>query len=174
MFGNEGHSYTAMVYLAQREIDHVHLLPDLIINSREQQVKIGDNTSHLKPLEMVMLLHFAKRKLNECKIPHKKDCEECYECFEDIGECTSAYATLLDDYRGLISEKSALYQNLYKKWSEKGGVPHDTMRQNISKINRAIQLINDSPFYLIASIRKYGDTRYGIRLDRKRIRLVDR
>ncbi|MBI5192718.1 MAG: hypothetical protein HZA08_04660, partial [Nitrospirae bacterium] len=49
------------------------------------------------------------------------------------------------------------------------------IRQNISKINKAIRNnTGDSallPYYIIAVSKKYGDTRYGIRVDKGKIRI---
>jgi hypothetical protein len=51
----------------------------------------------------------------------------------------------------------------------------NAIRQNISKINRTIkeQLSNETllPYYLITSIKKYAGSRYGVRVEKGKIRI---
>ena len=172
IFGKEELSYTEMVSSAQREIDSAPLLPELVLKRKEREIRIGNRTSRLQPLEMIILLYFAKNKLERCKALKAKSCDGCTRCFENVIECTSSSAvkTMLGDYQKLLSEKSGLYQRLYSSWSEEG-ISQGRMRENISKINRVIKGIHNSHLYLISSIRVYGDTRYGMKLDRKKIKL---
>jgi hypothetical protein len=50
-----------------------------------------------------------------------------------------------------------------------------TLRQNISKVNKEIKehLGNDVllPLITVASVRKYGDSRYGVRVEKGKIRI---
>lgn len=52
---------------------------------------------------------------------------------------------------------------------------HTTLRQNISKINRTIrENLEDEtlhPYYTITSIKKYAGSKYGVRVERRKIRI---
>ena len=111
IFGKEELSYTEMVSSAQREIDSAPLLPELVLKRKEREIRIGNRTSRLQPLEMIILLYFAKNKLERCKALKAKSCDGCTRCFENVIECTSSSAvkTMLGDYQKLLSEKSGLY-----------------------------------------------------------------
>lgn len=175
LFGEKSLSYTRMVARAQREIDNTRALSDLMIDIPERRVRIGTRSVKLQPLELVVLLRFARRKLDECAVLNKQNCNDCNVCFEEIRNCTSIIATkkMLKDYAGFYSTDSGFYQNLAHRWSEHGAT-HECLRENISRINRAIGSITDSNLYQVSSIRKYGQTRYGIRLDRSKIKIANR
>jgi CRISPR-associated protein Csx14 len=173
LFGKKTLSYTQMVSRAQREIDSIRTVPDLIIDTAVRQVRIGKKSVSLSPLEMVVLMYFARKKLEECSSPKRESCENCTGCFEPIEDCSSASAAkkMLDDYSSFYATLSGSYQKLEKQWSQYGA-PHDRIRENISKIKKAISSITDSTLYHVSSIRQYGQTRYGIRLDRKKIKIL--
>ena len=60
-------------------------------------------------------------------------------------------------------------------WEKKGGIDQDTLRQNISKINKTInENIEDEtlhPYFIITPIGKHGSKRYGIRVEKGKIRI---
>jgi hypothetical protein len=60
-----------------------------------------------------------------------------------------------------------------RHWEKKGGIDSDTLRQNISKINKTLQEnIEDEtlhPFFVITAVGKHGSKRYGVRAEKGRI-----
>ena len=62
-------------------------------------------------------------------------------------------------------------EELSSKWKE--GIKPEVLRGNISKINRTIkEQIHDEkllPYYQVATVKKYADSRYGVRIEKGKI-----
>ncbi len=77
------------------------------------------------------------------------------------------------DYRKIYTIHPLKADDLLNK--HKDGLDQPTIRQNISKINRAIkeQLKDETlfPYYTITAIKKYAGSRYGVRVEKGKIRI---
>ena len=170
----QGKGFKELVDDGQRDLDMATIQPELIIDITSRQLIIGSVQIKMTPVHLITYLAFARQKTDHCKRPEKPYCLECTDCFEGIVDFKKEFS------KDMIKDYSTLYPlrtsgEWLNKWS-KETILSDTIRQNISKINRAIEthLNNDllQAYYKISSLKNYGGTRYGIRVEKGKIRIV--
>jgi hypothetical protein len=80
---------------------------------------------------------------------------------------------MVKDYQRVYSPSSGRVDEFLKHWEKKGGIDSDTLRQNISKINKTLkENIEDEtlhPYFTITPIGKHGSKRYGVRVEKGKI-----
>jgi len=147
-FGNK--TFDELIETTQKEIDSALKLPPLRFHCREKAIYIGNQHIKLSPKLWEIYFHFAYQKKKNCKETSKSICNGCDECFIPV-KSDSKTKGLLDI---LNIEEAGL-------------------RSSISKIKSEIrkQMHNKeiASYYWIESKRRYGDTRYGILLDKSKI-----
>lgn len=69
---------------------------------------------------------------------------------------------------------SGRYEAFIRYWSPKGGFHPEVIRQNISKLNKAFRTIlgDEANLYMISSVGKRGVKRYGVKIDKCKIKMV--
>ena len=171
-----GKSFTDLVAEGQREIDMAVIQPDVRVDLTRGEVNIGNILIRIPPVQIIIYMAFLRQKLEDCKQPDRQYCAECTDCFKPLLHLKRHFIKAMsEDYGRLYGNSSAKAGEWRDKWS--GDPAFDGMiRQNMSKINKAIRNnIADSallPYYIIAVSKKYGDTRYGIRVDKGKIKIV--
>lgn len=132
---------------------------------------VGDIKIPLPPMALSLYAFLAYQKKSNCR-KNLSICESCTECYLKLNELTDKIA---------LKKIMKIYQFIYPnrasddRWTEyiqRGGLPENIVRQTISKINRAIKNAIPEPeagFYVVSSNRVYGETTYGIKLDRTMI-----
>ena len=87
-----------------------------------------------------------------------------------------AFEEMAKDYRKVYGSSSGRVDEILKHWEKRGGINLDTLRQNISKLNSATkESIKDEtllPYFVITSVGKHGSKRYGVRVEKGKIRIV--
>jgi len=170
-----GKGFTYLVAEGQREIDMAVIQPDVRVNLSRGEIYIGDLLIRIPPVQIVIYTAFLREKLDDCEKPDRQYCAECTDCYKPLLYLKRHYIkTMSEDYGMLYGNSTAKSGEWRDKWS--GDPAFDGMiRQNISKINKAIKNdFDDSallPYYIIAVSKKYGDTRYGIRVDKGKVRI---
>ena len=86
-----------------------------------------------------------------------------------------------DSLQKFVGLYGAIYENnllkkeeLFESW-KKQTEPSVLLRQNISKINKALKeqlSSHDYKFVCVSSVRQYGSSRYGVGIEKGRIRLI--
>lgn len=171
-----GKGFSGLVAEGQREIDMAVMQPEVRVDLERGEIYIGDIPIRMPPVRIVIYTAFLRQKLEDCKQPDRQYCAECTDCFKPILHLKRhSIKTMSDDYGRLYGNSTVKGSEWRDKWS--GDPAFDGMiRQNMSKINKAIRnKIGDSallPNYIIAVSKKYGDTRYGIRVDKGKINIV--
>lgn len=171
----DGKSFKELVEEGQREIDTALTQPLLRINLNERTVYIGDIPIDMVPFQLMIYTAYIRQKIDNCKYPDKQYCLNCTDCFPPIVDFSSRHALekMAKDYRLIYKNQPLRAEELLNKWPE--GLEQNTIRQNISKINRTIkEHIEDEtlhPYYLITSIKKYAGSRYGVRVEKGKIRI---
>ncbi len=170
-----GRGFKELVQEGQREIDIASIPPPLRLNLAEKVVYIGQVGIDMVPIQMVLYLNLLRRKLEKCPFPERAYCQDCTECFPYLGDLSmrKTFEEMVADYKKLYGPSSGRVEEFLKHWEAKGGIDPDTLRQNISKINRTLkESIEDEtlhPYFMVTSIGKHGSKRYGVRAEKGRI-----
>ena len=170
-----GKSFKELVEEGQKEIDTALTQPFLKINLRERTVYIGDIPVDMVPLQLMIYTAYLRQKTDHCKYPENVYCLNCSDCFLPIVDLLSrpALEKMSRDYRKIYSIQPNRADDLLDKCKE--GLRMEILRSNISKINRTIkeQLMNDTllPYYTITAIKQYAGSRYGVRVEKGKIRI---
>ena len=139
------------------------------------EVAIGNDRIKLQPMLLAVYAFFAEEKKKNCRRAERENCLGCTECFITMAD--------LSDIK-VLERVKALYARIYggdslrlederwQKYRRQGGIPQETLRQHISKINGILkEHVQNSELYEVRGIRIYGATKYGIRVDKSRIEL---
>ncbi|MGQ9569287.1 MAG: CRISPR-associated ring nuclease Csm6 [Thermodesulfovibrionales bacterium] len=167
--------FKELVREGQKEIDISLAHPLLRINLNERTVYIGNIPIDMVPFQLMIYTAYIRQKTDNCKYPDKTYCLNCMDCFSPIVDFSSrpALENMAKDYRLIYKNQPLRAEELLNRWRE--GLEQNTIRQNISKINRTIkEHIEDEtlqPYYLITSIKKYAGSRYGVRVEKEKIRI---
>jgi CRISPR-associated protein (TIGR02584 family) len=168
-----GKGFQELVAEGQREIDGALLQPEIRINLSGRTVRVAGIPITMSPVQLTIYTAMLRQKIDHCSRGEGQHCGDCSDCFvtlPDLGEINRLRA-MARDYGAIFDGMPSRGEELLQRWA-KSFAP-DIVRQNISKINRAVRSqIPDTalhPFCLITSIKKYGGTRYGVRADRDRI-----
>ncbi|NWF92136.1 MAG: TIGR02584 family CRISPR-associated protein [Syntrophaceae bacterium] len=167
--------FRELVREGQREIDLACVQPPVRVNLTEKVIYIGQVGIDMVPMQMVLYVNLLRRKLEGCHVPERPYCLECTECFPYLGDLSKkkAFDEMVKDYRKAYGPFSGRVEEFLKHWEKKGGIDQDTLRQNISKINKTLkESIEDEtlhPYYVITPIGKHGSKRYGVRVERGKI-----
>jgi CRISPR-associated protein Csx14 len=170
-----GKSFKELVQESQEEIDTALTQPVLSINLNERTVYIGVTPIEMVPFQLMIYTTYIRQKIDNCKYPDKPYCFNCVDCFPPIVDLASrpALEKMAKDYKTIYKDQPLRAEELLSKWPE--GLEQSAIRQNISKINRTIkeQIDNETllPYYLITSIKKYAGSRYGVRVEKGKIRI---
>ncbi len=142
-------NFEELIMTTQQEIDLAVKLPALVFNYREKKVQIGNQPLKFSPKLWDIYFSFA---LNKKKCPYKTKitCKDCYECFLPMKSDQNTKGLL----EMLKLDESSLRSIISKVKSE---IKHQIQDREILN------------YYWIESRRKYGDTRYGILLDKSKI-----
>jgi CRISPR-associated protein (TIGR02584 family) len=145
---------------AQHTLDALPDLPPLVIEPRVRRVCIGATPLPLEPLDIVVYAQLALAKGMGRG-----------DGFLSLRELNGQRDAMLRRYEAMYGAYSGHVENLRQAWAKR--IPPDRLRSRFSKINRKIRQALpgsiDVAFYLIASDRRYGATRYGLPLPAERI-----
>jgi len=172
----DGMGFKELVSEGQKEIDTALTQPFVRVLLRDGLVSIGNNNIEFKPFHIVFYMYLLKQKLERCPYPDRVYCLECSDCFVQINDLATPAMTeaLARDYGLLYGAHSGHVENFRRQWKE--GIDLAKLRSDRSKINRDIieNLQDDTlaTYYTITSLRKYGATRFGIKVEKGKIRIA--
>jgi CRISPR-associated protein (TIGR02584 family) len=170
-----GKGFRELVKEGQKEIDVASIQPLVGVNLSEKVVYIGNIGIDMVPMQMVLYVNLLRRKLDGCHFPERPYCLECTECFPYLGDLSKkkTFDEMVKDYQRAYGPSSGRVEEFLKHWEKKGGIDSETLRQNISKINKTLkENIEDETlhaYFTITPIGKHGSKRYGIRVERAKI-----
>lgn len=170
-----GKGFRELVAEGQREIDTATMQSELTVNLTERTITIRDVVIDMVPIELMIYTAFLRQKSLHCKYPERSYCLECTECFQTLADFSSrpSMEKMAEDYRRIYREQPLKSEEFLKRWPH--GMDMNIVRQNISKINRTLkeQLHDETllPYYSITSLKKYGSSRYGVRVEKGKIRI---
>jgi|Deesub1362A_J573_1020465.scaffolds.fasta_scaffold00333_44 CRISPR-associated protein Csx14 len=169
-----GKDFSELVREGQREIDIATIQPQIRVNLPERTIYIGGNLIEMVPFQLMLYTAYLRQKTQHCKHPAREYCFECTDCFATIVDFSTrpALEEMAEDYEQIYSKPMKAEELLAK---HKDGLEQNLIRQNISKINKAIkeQLQDETlhPYYIITSMKKYAGSRYGVRVEKSKIRI---
>jgi CRISPR-associated protein Csx14 len=171
----QGKDFKELVEEGQKEIDIATVQPQLKVNLSERIIYIGDELIEMVPIQLMIYTAYLRQKTGRCRYPQRPYCLDCSDCFPSVVDLSTppALEEMAKDYRQIYSLQPLKADELLSKHED--GLDQFTIRQNISKINRTIkeQLKDETlhPYYTITTIKKYGSSRYGIRVEKSKIRI---
>jgi CRISPR-associated protein Csx14 len=166
--------FQSLIEESQREIDTATLQLDLRVNLSDRTIYIGDTLIEMVPVQLMIYTALLRQKIVHCIRPERKYCLDCTDCFRMVGELAEKKVReeMAQDYKKIYHGNALRTEELLQKWN-KALSPGDIVRQNISKINRSLkEQLQDTallPYYTITNIKKYGGTRYGLKVEKKKI-----
>ncbi len=170
-----GKSFIELVEEGQKEIDTALTQPFIRIKLKEGIVLIGDQSIEFKPFHIVFYSYLLKQKLERCHYPEKMYCLDCTDCYPQINDLVmpGVAEIMAKEYEVIYGKYSGHVENFRSKY--KDGIDATKLRSDRSKINRdIIENLEDetlATYYTITSLRKYGATRFGVRVEKGKIRI---
>jgi len=168
-------SFSEMVRMGQREIDTASQQIGLVVNITDSTLCIGRHIVELVPMQLMLYLAFLRQKTDHCKYPDREYCRDCTGCYETMIGFSSrdALVAMAKDYAAIYSNKDK-EDYLYSKWPD--GIEIPSLRVSISKMNKSIleQLGDETlaTYYIVRADRRYAASRYGIKLEKTKIRFL--
>lgn len=170
-----GKGFKELVREGQKEIDTAMSQPSIRVNLSEKVVYIGQMGIDMVPMQMVLYVNFLRRKVEGCHCPERPYCLDCTECFPYLGDLSKkkSLEEMVKDYQRAYGPSSGRAEEFQRYWERKGGIDQETLRQNISKINKTLkENLEDEtlwPFFTVTSVGKHGSKRYGVRVEKGKI-----
>lgn len=162
--------YSELVRRTQKEFERLHSPLPLVIKPASRSIRIGEISIHLTPLEFALYLFLARRRIENCDNP---DCPGCDDCFFSPREFYDD--AMLDQLRSIvraIGVKDSRCQSL-SGWKDSVRRFREIRSKINGKIAKATHGMLWLEFYTITKLptSEWGETRYGIRLDKHRIKI---
>jgi hypothetical protein len=169
-----GKSFRKLVAEGQRNLDLATTPPKLIIDLDERVLRIGEYTVDFTPTELAFYRMLAWRKEEMCKYPQKPYCQDCTACFPTVRELLDQEPwEKVHEFLKEISHSKALdMEGRHKDENGNWQFKDSYVRQKISRINGFIREelpVTLTHRYEIVSKGDYGDTRYGLIIDKNLI-----
>jgi len=167
--------FSEMISEAQQMVDLCVSPEPLEVRLKERTLTVGDKRIYLSPMQMSFYTLFCYQKKN-CPYNDKTNCNGCTDCYLQISQLLDRKT--LDIIKKLNKTAGGRTDDdRWKEYETKGGMPHTVIRLHISKINTTLKSTLPFPlalFYQIESVRLYGATKYGIKLDKSLIKVIAR
>jgi len=164
-----------LVAQGQKSIDSSSIQLPVTVNLSERTLYIGPILIELPPAQLALYTAFLRLKLGPCKFSGRDYCQECIACFIPLVDMSSEpfLEAMADDYKAIYGGDELKRDDQLEKWQN--SLDSSNLRQQISKVNRVLkeELADETmhPFYLISCNKKYGGSRYGIRVEKGKIQI---
>jgi|Deesub1362A_J573_1020465.scaffolds.fasta_scaffold00319_32 CRISPR-associated protein Csx14 len=169
--------FKELVKEGQREIDIAMIQPELRVKLSESTIYVGEKSIKLTPTHLMTYVAYLRQKQFQCKHPRRPYCGDCTDCFSPVMDFSTrpALEEMAKDYRRIYSHQPMKAEELLKR--HKNGFLMETIRQYIAKIKRTIEeALNDktlASYYVITPLRRYGNTCYGVRVEKTKITIEE-
>ncbi len=162
-----------MVAEGQKTIDSAAMQLPVRVDLAERTIYIGETLIELPPAQLALYTGFLRLKNDPCKFSNRNYCQECTACFVPVVEMSSEpfLESMADDYQAIYCGDITKREEQLGKWQK--SLDASNMRQQISKVNKVLkEEIRDEalhPFYLISCLKRYGGSRYGVRVEKGKV-----
>jgi CRISPR-associated protein (TIGR02584 family) len=168
--------YRRLLEWVQRDLSQALVLPDLILDANRRALIIGDSEIILQPQRFCLYWYFADRSRHR---PPDMAAEN-YSAYFEYPEGSYFSHTMRDGLLkrfDVLDPSGQMRANFIEKVLEKGELPMSWVLQAISRINSKIRLgVANAylvPFYLISSIGTRGRKCYGIKLEGRKMVMLE-
>jgi CRISPR-associated protein Csx14 len=164
-----------MVAEGQRTINSSSVQLPVVVSLSERTLYIGTTLIELPPTQLTIYTAFLRLKSGTCKLANRSFCQDCISCFMPLVEMSEQpfIEAMAEDYQQIYGGDTLKREELLNKWLST--LDSDNLRQQISKINKVVkdELKDETlhPFYLVSCNRKYGGSRYGVKVEKGKITL---
>lgn len=171
----QGKSFHDLVKEGQEKIDTATFQPEIFVSIPDRTVRIGPFSIQMNPTHLIVYAELLRNKTNGCRHPEQPYCHECTDCFQSLSSLLSEQALdrMIHDYRNIYRHAPSRADELHAKWKKRTGT--ESIRQVLSKISRSItEKVPDErirPYYVVSTKRIYADSRYGVRIEKRKITL---
>jgi CRISPR-associated protein (TIGR02584 family) len=172
----DGKGFRELVRESQKRIDSAIVQPDITVNLSERTVRLGKDTVYMTPTQLMLYTTFLRQKTDFCKDPNRTFCLECTNCFVTPKDLRSddVLNIMAKDYTKIYRSDKLRTEELITRWKQ-AQFFHNLIRQNISKINKAIREQTKDRTYIpsciVMSIMQYGGTRYGVNIEKGKVHI---
>ncbi len=172
----EKSSFRELIKEAQEDVNLSVTHHLLTLSLPERSLIIGEKKIQLQPMKLAIYSLFVSRKLYNCKRKDRANCTGCTACY--LGVAKLKDKSTLDAIKRINEaiygkNSSRLLDPRWKDYEDKGHIKIETIRQYIRKINKTLEEHIEHPdFYLIRKTGGYGSASYGIKADKKRLKIV--
>lgn len=141
----------------------------LVIDLTQKKITFKKRETDMTPSRLALYAFFAMQK-RECA-KNKDSCRNCADCYLEIGEIMKRQVRITDLYQHISSHRD------YSVMSDSGilGLNKTNFNSYKSKIREILRHgfgISALPEIAIEGIGAKPDTRYGLKIDRQRIRVI--
>lgn len=167
-----GKDFRELVCEGQREVDMAMVQPEVIVNLGQRTVSIGEMSIDMVPMHLLVYVTFLRQKTEHCRYPERPYCLECTDCFPMLVDLSTPQAVekMTSDYVAIYGNRPVTAEEFRHRYPQ--GLPPDTLRQNISRIKGVLKDHVDEtmlPYYVVTPLRKYSSSRYGVRVEKRKI-----
>lgn len=172
----QGSDLRALVAESQEDIDTASIQPHVQVNLADRTVTIGGKLVELLPVQLALYAAVLRQKTDHCIYPDRRLCLDCTGCYRILSQFATPQALeeMVADYARIYADNPMRVEDFTSRWDSKK-LDLSVIRQNISKINRAIreQLADNAlaEYFVICTHKVYGGTRYGVRAEKGRVRI---
>ncbi|MCX7913117.1 MAG: CRISPR-associated ring nuclease Csm6 [Thermodesulfovibrionales bacterium] len=165
--------FKELVEEGQKEIDTATMQPHLKINLAERTITIGDIViENISPMLLFIYTVFLRKKTDGCKHNSRIYCLDCTDCFDNVYEVLSknVLQEFASDHKKIYEGRPSKTQEFLDRYKE--GIPSEKIRSYMSKIrNKLKEKLDETllPYYTISSIRQYGSSIYGVKVEKGKI-----
>ena len=159
-----------LIGIAQEQVDLFQLAGEkLVIDFAQRRALYGGNPNPI-PVSgklLALLAYYADRKVNHCTEKSLPICGTCRACFQKAADI---------DRKCFIEIFSAVKVRTFDAFKVETSLSSDVLMTDHRKINQKLETLqtasqSSNPALKISSDKLYGDTRYGLLLDKNRIEI---
>ncbi|HEX8772076.1 MAG TPA: CRISPR-associated ring nuclease Csm6 [Pyrinomonadaceae bacterium] len=162
-------SVEELINIAQQKIDLSEEAQEkLLIDLRRREAKFGDEPIEISGIKLALLTYYADTKVNHCTEPERPICAECCACFQRAPELD--LNRFLELYKSVFTQSPTQFEASSAKLRKGRQLDSNTVMTYNNRINEVIRRVTSS--FQIASERHYGNTRYGLSLDKTLIQII--
>jgi hypothetical protein len=130
----------------------------LVIDLPEQRARFGSQTVALRGVRLALLAYYADAKISRCVEPDLPVCGSCRKCFTNPVEDETRF-------QGFYKQ---LYAGLQPEDAPESKLDPDLLMSYHTKLNLALRSLSVK----VGSQRKWGQTTYGLNLDKNLIEVI--
>ena len=169
-------SFRELIKEAQEDVNLSVAHMPLTVNLKKRKLIIGKQEIPLEPMRLSIYSVFVSEKLNNCVIKDRDNCAGCTACYINVARLQGKeilMAIKKNNEKIYGTNSSRLLDKRWIEYEKHGGIRIETLRQYIGKINKTLYGHTEhADFFVIRKTGGYGSASYGIRADKKRLKIV--